>query len=78
MKIHSNIRLILLLAILFIGNTVGRCQIYKYIGLEDGLSNQKIYHIQKYQTFTKDPMKWISWEFHLILKIDQTLSFSNF
>lgn len=49
MKIHSNIRLILLLAILFIGNTVGRCQIYKYIGLEDGLSNQKIYHIQKDQ-----------------------------
>ncbi|WP_288857095.1 two-component regulator propeller domain-containing protein [uncultured Bacteroides sp.] len=26
---------------------MSRCQIYKYIGLEDGLNNQKIYHIQK-------------------------------
>ena len=27
--------------------TVSKGQIYKYIGLEDGLNNQKIYHIQK-------------------------------
>lgn len=35
--------------ILIIGSTISRCQIYKYIGLEDGLNNQKIYHIQKDQ-----------------------------
>ena len=38
---------LLLLIVLFISGTVARGQIYKYIGLEDGLNNQKIYHIQK-------------------------------
>ena len=33
--------------LLLINGTVSRGQIYKYIGLEDGLNNQKIYHIQK-------------------------------
>lgn len=47
MKISLNIRRIFLFTILFISSSVSRCQIYKYIGLEDGLSNQKIYHIQK-------------------------------
>lgn len=32
---------------LFINVTVSKGQIYKYIGLEDGLNNQKIYYIQK-------------------------------
>ena len=36
------------LFVLFLINcTVSKGQIYKYIGLEDGLNNQKIYHIQK-------------------------------
>ena len=47
MKTFLNIRRIFLLVILIISSTISRCQIYKYIGLEDGLSNQKIYHIQK-------------------------------
>ena len=33
--------------LLLINCTVSKGQIYKYIGLEDGLNNQKIYHIQK-------------------------------
>lgn len=37
----------LLFIILLINGTVSKGQIYKYIGLEDGLNNQKIYHIQK-------------------------------
>ena len=36
-----------LFIILIINCTVSKGQIYKYIGLEDGLNNQKIYHIQK-------------------------------
>ena len=36
-----------LFVLLLINGTVSRGQIYKYIGLEDGLNNQKIYHIQK-------------------------------
>lgn len=35
--------------LLLISSTVSKGQIYKYIGLEDGLNNQKIYHIQKDQ-----------------------------
>ena len=49
MKISLNIRRSFLFVILIIGSTISRCQIYKYIGLEDGLNNQKIYHIQKDQ-----------------------------
>lgn len=37
----------MLFIILLINGTVSKGQIYKYIGLEDGLNNQKIYHIQK-------------------------------
>lgn len=37
----------LLLLVLLVYGTLGKGQIYKYIGLEDGLNNQKIYHIQK-------------------------------
>ena len=33
--------------VLLISSAVSKGQIYKYIGLEDGLNNQKIYHIQK-------------------------------
>lgn len=47
MKTFLNIRGIFLFVLLFISNTISKCQIYKYIGLEDGLNNQKIYHIQK-------------------------------
>lgn len=36
---------LLLFILLFINATVSKGQIYKYIGLEDGLNNQKIYHI---------------------------------
>ena len=36
-----------LFVFLLINCTVSKGQIYKYIGLEDGLNNQKIYHIQK-------------------------------
>ena len=36
-----------LFVLLLINCTVSKGQIYKYIGLEDGLNNQKIYHIQK-------------------------------
>ena len=36
-----------LFILLLINCTVSKGQIYKYIGLEDGLNNQKIYHIQK-------------------------------
>lgn len=49
MKTLLNIRRLLLFAIFFINGTVSKGQIYKYIGLEDGLNNQKIYHIQKDQ-----------------------------
>ena len=49
MKISLNIRRSFLFVILIIGSTISRSQIYKYIGLEDGLNNQKIYHIQKDQ-----------------------------
>ena len=49
MKISLDIRRIFLFTVLFISSSVSRCQIYKYIGLEDGLNNQKIYHIQKDQ-----------------------------
>ena len=37
----------MLFIFLFINVTVSKGQIYKYIGLEDGLNNQKIYYIQK-------------------------------
>ena len=37
----------LLLLVLLVYGTLGKGQIYKYIGLEDGLNNQKIYNIQK-------------------------------
>ena len=47
MKTFLNIKIIFLFVILIISSTISRCQIYKYIGLEDGLNNQKIYHIQK-------------------------------
>ncbi len=47
MKTFLNIKRIFLFVILIISSTISRCQIYKYIGLEDGLNNQKIYHIQK-------------------------------
>lgn len=47
MKAYLSIKRIFLFTVLLLGSSVGRCQIYKYIGLEDGLSNQKIYHIQK-------------------------------
>ena len=47
MKTVLNIKRIFLFVILIISSTISRCQIYKYIGLEDGLNNQKIYHIQK-------------------------------
>ena len=47
MKISLNIRQIFLFTVLFISSSVSRCQVYKYIGLENGLSNQKIYYIQK-------------------------------
>ena len=47
MKTFLNIKRIFLFLILIISSTISRCQIYKYIGLEDGLNNQKIYHIQK-------------------------------
>ena len=40
-------RRIFLFVLLLINCTVSKGQIYKYIGLEDGLNNQKIYHIQK-------------------------------
>lgn len=36
-----------LFVLILINCTVSKGQIYKYIGLEDGLNNQKIYHIQK-------------------------------
>ncbi len=36
-----------MLTILLVASTVSRGQIYKYIGLGDGLNNQKIYRIQK-------------------------------
>ena len=36
-----------LFVLLLINCTVSKGQIYKYIGLEDGFNNQKIYHIQK-------------------------------
>ena len=36
-----------LFVLLLINCTVSKGQFYKYIGLEDGLNNQKIYHIQK-------------------------------
>ena len=39
----------LFFVLLLISSTVSKGQIYKYIGLEDGLNNQKIYHIQKDQ-----------------------------
>ena len=47
MKTFLNIKRIFLFVILIISSTISRCQIYKYIGLEDGLNNKKIYHIQK-------------------------------
>ncbi|WP_302607536.1 two-component regulator propeller domain-containing protein [uncultured Bacteroides sp.] len=47
MKTFLNIKRIFLFVILIISSTISRCQIYKYIGLEDGLNNQKIFHIQK-------------------------------
>ena len=47
MKTFLNIKRIFLFVILIISSTISRCQIYKYIGLEDGLNNQKIHHIQK-------------------------------
>lgn len=47
MKTFLNIKRIFLFVILIISSTISRCQIYKYIGLEDGLNNQKIYYIQK-------------------------------
>ena len=47
MKTFLNIKRIFLFVILIISSTISRCQIYQYIGLEDGLNNQKIYHIQK-------------------------------
>ena len=47
MKTFLYIKRIFLFVILIISSTISRCQIYKYIGLEDGLNNQKIYHIQK-------------------------------
>ena len=37
----------LVFIVLLISSAVSKGQIYKYIGLEDGLNNQKIYHIQK-------------------------------
>lgn len=37
----------MLFIFLLMSSTVSKGQIYKYIGLEDGLNNQKIYHIQK-------------------------------
>lgn len=42
MKAYLSIKRIFLFTVLLLGSSVGRCQIYKYIGLEDGLSNQKI------------------------------------
>lgn len=47
MKISLNIRRFFLFAIFLMSETVSKGQIYKYIGLEDGLNNQKIYYIQK-------------------------------
>lgn len=47
MKMTLHIRRIFLFTVLIFGSTLSRCQIYKYIGLENGLNNQKIYHIQK-------------------------------
>ena len=41
MKAYLSIKRIFLFTVLLLGSSVGRCQIYKYIGLEDGLSNQK-------------------------------------
>lgn len=40
-------RKLLVFIVLLISSAVSKGQIYKYIGLEDGLNNQKIYHIQK-------------------------------
>ncbi|MDE6162020.1 MAG: hybrid sensor histidine kinase/response regulator, partial [Bacteroides sp.] len=40
-------RIFFLFVLLLINATVSKGQIYKYIGLEEGLNNQKIYHIQK-------------------------------
>ena len=47
MRIFMKFRKPLLLLVLLVYGTLGKGQIYKYIGLEDGLNNQKIYHIQK-------------------------------
>ena len=49
MKTLLNTERILLLVIFLISGTVSKGHVYKYIGLEDGLNNQKIYHIQKDQ-----------------------------
>ncbi|WP_289772374.1 ligand-binding sensor domain-containing protein, partial [Bacteroides acidifaciens] len=49
MSSFEKMRRCLLFVLLFISSTVSKGQIYKYIGLEDGLNNQKIYHIQKDQ-----------------------------
>lgn len=47
MKIIVKNRKLLVFIVLLISSAVSKGQIYKYIGLEDGLNNQKIYHIQK-------------------------------
>ena len=47
MKIIVKNRKFLVFIVLLISSAVSKGQIYKYIGLEDGLNNQKIYHIQK-------------------------------
>lgn len=47
MRIFMKFRKPLLLLVLLVYGTLGKGQIYKYIGLEDGLNNQKIYNIQK-------------------------------
>ena len=47
MNCFVKMRRLLLFVFLFINATVSKGQIYKYIGLEDGLNNQKIYYIQK-------------------------------
>ncbi len=49
MSSFEKMRRCLLFVLLLISSTVSKGQIYKYIGLEDGLNNQKIYHIQKDQ-----------------------------
>lgn len=47
MNSFVKMRRYLLFIFLLINATVSKGQIYKYIGLENGLNNQKIYHIQK-------------------------------